>query len=210
MTKPSVNTYILLPIIILVLGCASSNTSVKVNDQINADVTINRLLVLALTPIDENKETGEKELVYWLRRENYDATASFDVLPVRGRLPVKEEVTRVLEANNFDGVLAIRLVDFEESSRFVSSSEKNATTLNETYFYNYLNAWNGNYQPGYYSNARLMVVESNLYAFPKGEIIYSTISESFISDSFERFASDFSKATMRSLRRAKVLRKREE
>jgi hypothetical protein len=202
--------YLLIPILVSVLGCASSNTSVNVDNHLSSDITIRKLLVLALTPIDENRETGEKELVYWLKRGNYDATASFDILTVRGRLPVIEEVKRVLENNDFDGVLALRLVDFDESSRFVSSSEKNATNLNETYFYNYLNAWNGNYQPGYYSNSRLMVVESNLYAFPTGEIVYSTISESFISDSFEGFAEDFAKATTKSLKRTKVLVKIEE
>jgi hypothetical protein len=55
-----------------------------------------------------------------------------------------------------------------------------------------------------------MVIESNLYAFPKGEIIYSMVSESFISDSFEGFVSDFSKTTIKSLKRAKVLNKIDE
>ena len=197
------NSIIFLTLIVLG-ACASTST---IDSQKSEGETVNRVLVLALTPIDENKETGENELVYWLRKEGYNAVASVDVLKVRGRLPVKEEIVKVLETQNFDGVITIKLVDIKDSGRFVSSSESNATTLNETYFYNYLNAWNRNYTPGYYQDVRVMVVESNLYAFPKGEIIFSSLSESFVSDSFEGFVNEFSKSLVKELRRSKVILK---
>ena len=37
-------------------GCATTNTSVTVDQQADNEGSINNLLVLALTPIDENKD----------------------------------------------------------------------------------------------------------------------------------------------------------
>ena len=73
--------------------------------------------------------------------------------------------------------------------------------MEELYFYNYLNAWNASYTHGYYTNAKLMVIESNLYSLPKGEIIYSMESESFLSGSFDTFVNDLAKAITKSLKK---------
>ena len=191
----------LLTGLLFISGCVTSNTSITVTKENLNGTTVSRVLILALTPIDENKETGEKELAYWLNKEGIKAVASFDQMSVRGRLPVREEVRRVLESDDYDGVLTLKLINVDENSRYVSSAEKSATTTEELYFYNYLNAWNSAYTPGYYSNSKLMVIESNLYSLPKGEIIYSMVSESFLSDSFETFANDLSKALTQSLRK---------
>ena len=187
-------------ILIVLFGCSSSNTLLTVNQQLDLPGSVNKLLVLALTPVDDNRETGEKEVVYWLREQNYDAVASFDIMSVRGRLPVKEEIVKTMTENGFDGILTMRLVDVNQESQYVSPG-----TNSNYYFYNYLSAWSGYYRPGYIDKSRLIKVESNLYIFPKAEIAYSAISESFISDSFETFAADFSKPLVKSLKKTKLL-----
>ena len=181
-------------------GCSSSNTLLTVKKQSDTPESIHKLLVLAMTPNDENRETGEKEIVYWLRDTGYDAFPGCDILSVKGRLPVKEEISKVLTDYGFDGILTMRLVEVDEASQYVSPNS-NANI----YFYNYLSVWSGYYAPGYIDKTRLLTIESNLYVFPKAEIVYSAISESFISDSFESFAADFSKPLVKSLKKSKIL-----
>lgn len=187
-------------ILIVLSGCSSSNTLLTVNQQLDSSGSVNKLLVLALTPVDDNRETGEKEVVYWLRDQKFDAVASFDILSVRGRLPVKEEVVKAMDDYGFDGILTMRLVEVDKTSQFISPASNT-----NIYFYNYLSVWSGYYAPGYVDKSSLMTIESNVYVFPQGELAYSAKSESFISDSFETFAADFSKPLVKSLKKSKIL-----
>ena len=195
---------IFILVTVLAFGCSSSQTYLTVNQQQDNPGSVSKLLVIALTPNNENRETGEKEIVYWLRNEKFDAVASVDVMSVRGRLPVKEEIIETMNEYGFDGVLTMGLVDVGKESKFVSPG-----TNSNVYFYNYLSAWNGYYTPGYVDQARMITVESNLYVFPKGEIAFSATSESIISDSFESFVADFSKSLVKSLKKSKIIKAQE-
>lgn len=58
------------------------------------------------------------------------------------RIPRHEEINKVTEDNDFDGIITLKIKDIEENSRYVSGTETHTTSLEETYIYNYLNAWN--------------------------------------------------------------------
>ena len=164
-------------------------------------------MAVALTPQVDTRRLLENELVYWLRQNGYDATASVKISTPTSTLPRESELRRLVDENNLDGVLTIRLIDVDQESRYVSATETRATSINDTYVYNYLNAWNDTYVPGYYANSTIIKVESNLYEVENEQIVFTSQSETLDAQDIEGLVSDFSQALTHNLNKSKVLTK---
>ncbi len=197
--------YVSLLFVILLSACVSSRSSISSSTPNVAQGEIKTVLVAALTPIPENRTTAEKEIIYWLRKNKYNATASIDYIKPENRLPRPEEIEKILNDNKFDALLTLRLKDVEEDSRYVTASEKNAITIQQTYYYNYMNAWNAYYVPGYYSKATSIIVESNLYESNGGKILFTGTSEAFKSTDMENTISEIAQSVVSGLKKSKIL-----
>ena len=188
----------------VIFGCGTGS-SVNWSTPNEPEGEIKRILVAVLSPVPENRITAEKEAVYWLRKNKYNAFASVDFLPAEKRLPRPEEIEKILKENNLDGLLTLRLKDVEEDSRYITASQVNAMTLNQGYYYNYMNAWNAYFVPGYYSKATKISVESNIYEASDGQIVFTAISETVQASNFEYTISDVTQSVVTKIKSSKVL-----
>lgn len=166
---------------------------------------IKRILVAVLSPVPENRTIAEKETVFWLRKNKYNAVASIDFIPAEKKLPRPEEIDKILKDNNLDGLLTLRLKDVEEDSRYITASENNAMTINQGYYYNYMNAWNAYFVPGYYSKASSIIVESNIYEASDGQIVFTATSETVQATNIEYTISDIAQSVVTKIKSSKVL-----
>ena len=191
----------------LLTGCATSRTSITSQVSEHPDKEIIKVMVIALTPVMENRTTAEKELAYWLRKEGYEAEASVERMQAVARIPRHEEINKVTEDNDFDGIITLKIKDIEENSRYVSGTETHTTSLEETCIYNYLNAWNEYYVPGCYSKAKILIIETNLFESESGKLIYTATTEMFEASSMEQMISNLAQKLATNIKRSKVLTK---
>jgi len=164
-------------------------------------------LVIALTPQTDTRTLLENELVYWLRNDGYDATASVKLAEPLPALLTSEEIKKMVDDHGLQGILTLRLLDLEKETRYVSATETHAVTITDTYVYNYLNAWNSVYVPGYYANSTLLKIETNLFECDNEQMVFTSESQTLDAQSFEEVISDLSKALAFNIKKSKVLTK---
>lgn len=199
-----IRTLFLLLIAALFVECGSgSSTSWSTPNSPEGE--IKTILVAALTPDIENRTTAEKEMVFWLRKNKYNAFASIDFKKPDKRLPLPEEIEKILKENNIDAVITLRLKDVEEDARYVSANERNAMTINQGYYYNYMNAWNAYFVPGYYAKAKSITIESNIYETSDGKIVFTAVSDAIQASSIEYTISDLVQSVISKIKGSKVL-----
>ena len=197
----------LFGVVVVIPACASFTTDLTYTTPNSPSGPIKKVVVVALTPVVETRTLLENELVFWLRDNGYDATASVKISKPRRRLPEESELRSLVDENGMDGVLTVRLMDVEKESRYVSSTETRATSITDTYVYNYLNAWRDVYVPGYYASSSILKVESNLYEVRKEQIIFTAQSQTLEAASLEGLISDLSQALTYNIKKSKVLTK---
>jgi len=189
---------------IFAAGCGGGS-SVRWSTPNKTEGEIKTILVAALSPVPENRITAEEEMVYWLRKNKYNAFASIDFIKPEKRLPRPEEIEKILNENNLDGLITLRLKDVEEDSRYVSANERNAMTINQGYYYNYMNAWNAYFVPGYYSKAKMITIESNVYETSDGKIVFTADSDAMQATNIEYTISDLVQGVVSNIKTSKVL-----
>lgn len=199
----------ILLVLSFLLGCGSANTGASYDTPSQPEKEIKKVMVVALTPILENRKTAEKEMEYWLKKDGYNVIASVDYMPTAARLPRQEEIQKAVRNQNIDGVITMRLKDVEEDSRYVSATETHATSLEQTYIYNYVNAWSKYYVPGYYATASILVVETKLFETANDKLIFTATTETFEASSIEKSISNIARTLAGNLKRSKVLTKTE-
>lgn len=197
--------YLLILTTVLLATCRTNKSSISSSTPNIPHGEIKTVLVAVLSPIPENRTTAENEAVYWLRKNKYNASPTINYIKAEKKLPRPEEIEKILKEHNFDGLLTLRLKDIEEDSRYVTASEKNAVTIQQTYYYNYMNAWNKYYVPGYYSKATSIIVESNLYESYDGKLVFTGVSDTFQSADYENTISDVVQSVVSNLKKSKVL-----
>ncbi len=197
--------YLSILLLILLAACGINKSSTSSSTPNIPQEEIKTVLVAVLSPIPENRTLAENEAVYWLRKNKYNAAPTVNYIKAEKKLPRPEEIEKILKENNFDGLLTLRLKDVEEDSRYVTASEKNAVTIQQTYYYNYMNAWNKYYVPGYYSKATSVIVESNLYESSDGKLVFTGVSDTFQSADIENTISNVVQSVVADLKKSKVL-----
>jgi len=78
-------------------------------------------------------------------------------------------------------------------------------TINQGYYYNYMNAWNAYFVPGYYSKAKMITIESNVYETSDGKIVFTADSDAIQATNIEYTISDLVQGVVSNIKTSKVL-----
>jgi hypothetical protein len=175
----------------------------KNNDAPAAAAGINTILVTALTPRVNARQSIENDLASALQKEGYKTIKSIDVLPptfTDGEKPDKEELLSRIEGSGADAILTVALIDEQTESRYVPGNAGYAPVPQFGYygtFWGYYNTWYPTlYSPGYYKDDQIYFIETNLYDAETEELLWSAQSETYNPTSLPGFASDFAEAVV--------------
>jgi len=92
---------------------------------------------------------------------------------------MKEVVNRRRLKDGFDGVITMRLKEVEKSTEYVPG-----TTYGCYYGYRGYYGY-GSYSPGYYTENKTFMVETNLYSIRENKLLWSGTTSSLNPTSFE-------------------------
>ena len=199
----------MVAVIALLAGCAARQTYISSENKSEVDKQYAHILFLHYGKDFENRKTIENEVTYWLRDKGYKVTPSVDVYK-NNILPSVEIVRRTLSTGMFDALLISRVQDVKEQDMHsdtqgrYSSYDPNAVT-----YYAWFNKEANMNTQGYSFKEKAFMVETRLFDTETEKVVYSIITKTYDSESFDSVVENFSKSIVRSVAKSDLLEKQD-
>ena len=172
--------YLILLAAIILSGCGS-NTSI-VNSWRDPKITVaqehfKKVLVVVLVKDEASRRVAENRIA----ASNEIFKTSYQYLNETTSDLTKEQKLKILQDENFDGVVTMRLVSTEKETNYVPG------TYTGMYGYGFGN-WYGMYSPafydpGYYQETTSYMVETNIFSLKENKLIWTgTTKSDYVTD----------------------------
>lgn len=164
-------------------------------------------MILHLGENFDTRKTMEGEITYRLNKFKFDASQSYKYFNHQ-RIPIKEDIIKVLKENGFDGILTTAFVTIEAKERFENPQAAYNLTPNSPTFFNFLDSYQNKYSTGYTLQENAFVIDTKLFKSDDETVLYQTTTETFQPQSLDQAIEDFSKSISRDLKKNKLLEKK--
>ncbi|WP_406843216.1 hypothetical protein [Flavobacterium soyae] len=178
---------------ILVLTSCGSNTTI-VNSWRDPKITVaqehfKKVLVVALVKDEASRRVTENRIA----ASNPIFKTSYEYLNETTKELTKEQKLKILQDENFDGVVTMRLVSTEKETTYVPGSYTGMYyggfdgLYSGVYGYGFGN-WYGMYSPayydpGYYQETTYYMVETNIFSLKDNKLIWTgTTKSDYVTD----------------------------
>jgi hypothetical protein len=194
---------------VFLYSCATQRTYINTENKSDTDKKYANILFLHYGRDFENRKTIENEVTYWLRDKGYRVTPSIDVYE-NSILPSTEVIKRTIKAGMFDGLMVSRVRDIKEKDMHsdtqgrYTSYDPNAVT-----YYSWFDRQANMNTQGYSFQEKEFVVETRLFDAETEKVVYSIITKSYDSESFDFVVESFSKSIVKAMNRSKLLQQAE-
>ncbi|GAA6765262.1 hypothetical protein AAFH68_11970 [Flavobacterium sp. CGRL1] len=185
--------YLILLIVILSLSSCGSNTTI-VNSWRDPKITVaqehfKKVLVVALVKDEASRRIAENRIA----ASNPIFKTSYQYLNETTKQLTQEQKLKILQDENFDGVVTMRLVSTEKETTYVPGSYTGMYyggfdgLYSGMYGYGFGN-WYGMYSPafydpGYYQETTYYMVETNIFSLKENKLIWTgTTRSDYVSD----------------------------
>jgi hypothetical protein len=158
---------------------SACSTSTKLTGTWKADPAASyhfkNIAIIGIANNSDVRKTVEDALEMDLDAKGFNTTGALMFLPPNA---TKENISReividFINANKFDAVITIGLVKKEENSEYIPGQYYYTPYYNAP-FYDYYGIYGGySYSPGYYVESTSYLLQTNLYSFPDGKILWS-------------------------------------
>lgn len=184
--------YLILLAAIILSGC-SSNTSI-VSSWRDPKITVaqehfKKVLVVVLVKDEASRRTAENRIA----ASNEIFKTSYQYLNESTSQLTKEQKLKILQDENFDGVITMRLVSTEKETNYVPGTYTGMYyggfdgMYTNVYGYGFGN-WYGMYSPsfydpGYYQETTSYMVETNIFSLKENKLIWTgTTKSEYVTD----------------------------
>jgi hypothetical protein len=163
------------------------------------------LFIIALAEKFEVKTQLEMNIAFAAVDRGLNVVKSTDIFPYtfsKDNIPNKEVLLEKITKLGCDAILTVVPVNKTSETRYVPGSVAYTPTYYPYYgnFYNYYNYYTPIvYSPGYYETDKHYFLESNLYDFASGELLWSVQSEANNPASIESFSKEYTDMLVREL-----------
>ncbi|KRD58096.1 hypothetical protein ASE40_17305 [Flavobacterium sp. Root935] len=185
--------YLFLFLTVVVLSSCGSNTSI-VNSWRDPKITVSqenfkKVLVVALVKDEASRRVTENRIA----AGNEIFKTSYQYLNESTKDLTKEQKLKILQDENFDGVITMRLVSKEKETTYVPGTYTGMYyggfdgMYAGMYGYGFGN-WYGMYSPnfydpGYYQETTSYMVETNIFSLKENKLIWTGTTESqYVTD----------------------------
>lgn len=184
--------YLILLAAIILSGCGS-NTSI-VSSWRDPKITVaqehfKKVLVVVLVKDEASRRTAENRIA----ASNEIFKTSYQYLNESTSQLTKEQKLKILQDENFDGVITMRLVSTEKETNYVPGTYTGMYyggfdgMYTNVYGYGFGN-WYGMYSPsfydpGYYQETTSYMVETNIFSLKENKLIWTgTTKSEYVTD----------------------------
>jgi hypothetical protein len=185
--------YLILLVTILVVSGCGTNTSI-VNSWRDPKITVaqenfKKVLVVALVKDEASRRVTENRIA----ASNEIFKTSYQYLNETIKDLTKEQKLKILQDENFDGVITLRLVSTEKETEYVPGTYTGMyyggfdglyTGMYGYGFGNWYGMYSPNfYDPGYYQETTSYMVETNVFSLKENKLIWTgTTKSDYVTD----------------------------
>jgi hypothetical protein len=185
--------YLFLLIIVFALSSCGSNTSI-VNSWRDPKITVaqenfKKVLVVVLVKDEASRRVAENRIA----ASNPIFKTSYQYLNETIKDLTKEQKLKILQDENFDGVITMRLVSADKETTYVPGTYTGMyyggfdgmyTGMYGYGFGNWYGMYSPNfYDPGYYQETTSYMVETNIFSLKENKLIWTgTTKSDYVTD----------------------------
>jgi hypothetical protein len=186
---------------LIIAACSSTRilSSWKAED-VNPQ-KFNKILVVGMMGARDQaiRQNVENAMVQQLQSNGINAVAATQQYGPRTFRDMKEEdAVKMVNGDNFDGVLVIELIDRKQETNYTPGSVTYAPygVMRGHWWPHYRVVYDRIYTPGYYTTTTDYCLEVNMYDSKQQKLEYSAQTKTFDPGSAQALASDFSKTVV--------------
>lgn len=188
------NQIVALSLLIVTVGCASTKMTKNWVYPEHGPLEFDSIMAVVLVQDPLIRQRGEEELVRQIRRAQ--AVASYTLMPSQELN--ENEFKQAVEKSGVEAVVIMRPVADRQETRYVPGSYPPAYG---TYWGYYGWAYPVVYSPGYFTQDRIVGVETTVYDTSDGKLVWSGVSETTNPGNTEKLVADTAKAVRGVMRK---------
>lgn len=184
---------------IFITSCSNTKlTSVWMDKEI-AGTSFNHILVIGISDQELNRRLFEETFTTDLNKAGIESEVSYNILP-KGTKINRETVSAAIKGKNIDAVLVTHLVAVDKETIYRENMNYRPSYGYYNGLYDYYPYVNGYVQqPGYYTTADVVTLETNLYEVKSEKLVWSAHSRSFAPDSAKEVIDSLVKLVIKDL-----------
>jgi hypothetical protein len=158
----------------------------------------------------EIRQQVEEAMVQQLQANGINAVAATKQYgPRTFRNMTEEQAVKMVNSDNFDGVMVIELIDKQKEKNYIPGYVNYTPfgIVGGRWWPHYMVLYDRIYSPGYYTTSTTYSLEVNLYDTKKDMLEYSAQAKSFDPGSAAALAKDFSKTVVDDMLKKGVVMK---
>jgi len=207
--------------LLLISGCASNTKLSNTWSDPGNTASYSDILIVGISDSEQKRRAYESFFIASFQDKGINAVASYTVIDHKTELNLEGEkgslrkiVKSAIKGSDIDAVLVTHVVSIEEEDIYRPSMDYQPVYSSAYYnrphyggmygYHGYVTAYVQ--QPGYYTEERTYVLESNLYDVKSGELVWTTRSKTFAPDSMEQAINDISSLIIADLKSRKLIR----
>ncbi len=185
---------------IFIASCSNTKlTSVWMDKEI-AGTSFNDILVVGISDQELNRRLFEETFTTDLNNVGVESEVSYNILP-KGTKINRDTVGAAIKGKSIDAVLVTHLVKVDKETIYRQNMDYRPAYGYYNGLYDYYPYVNGYVQqPGYYTTADVVTLETNLYEVKSEKLVWSAHSRSFAPESAKEVIDDLVKLVIKDLK----------
>ena len=206
--------------LLLISACATNTKLTHTWSDPGNKTSYKDILVVGISDDEQKRRAYESFFIADLQEAGINAVASYTVIDNKEKLSLqgeKESLKKIVKSaikdSDIDAVLVTHVVSIEEEDIYRPSLDYqpvySSTYYNRPY-YGAMYGYHGHVttyvqQPGYYTEERTYVLESNMYDVKSEELVWTTRSRTFAPESMQQAINDISGLIIADLQSRKLI-----
>lgn len=187
---------------------STSSTSVWINKEEMQNKSFHKVFIVVMTADIQVRVKLEKDLAAAITARGLQAVKSIDVMPGSiddPKKPDKDTIISKVKSTGCDAAFVAALLKKDEAMHYTPGSTTFTWMGEVTGYYDFM--YSTVTRPGYYTDEKSYIMQSNLYDAASKQIMWSVISPVFNPSNLDKFSQLYMSELAKQLEKEKVLKK---
>jgi hypothetical protein len=193
--------------VVILAACATTKLTATWSAEPSKSYHFNSIAIVGAANRPEIRKIFEDALESLLDSKGFNTTGALMFFPPNAS---KENISKdiaiqFIQAGQFDAVITISLVRKEENTTYVPGQYYYTPYYNAPFYDYYGMSSNYAYSPGYYEQSVSVLLQTNLYSFPDGAILWSAQTNTSSLDQISQTAEELATILANELVNSKII-----
>ena len=188
---------------LLLFACASTQMVTEWQDKTYQGQQFNHFLVIGVIDNSLYRRAYEDAVVDKFKENGLNAVASYTLISDLKAYDDEDKLKRAVETTRADAVLVAKLIDYDESERYIPPNYNINPYMGGGvgYYNSYHSAMYMTYQPGYMQKTTTIRIGSEVFPVDSEKLVWAAETKSFNPGSYQNVVNSLAEITITSLKK---------